>query len=287
MERNAIIMAAGTSSRFVPLSYEKPKGLLEVKGEILIERQIRQLLDAGINDIAVVVGYKAEMFQYLAEKYGVSLVYNSDYAIYNNTSSIIRVIDRLHNTFICSSDNYFSYNVFKEEAKTSYYAAQYAPGLTGEYCLTTDENDYIKEVSVGGHDAWYMIGHVYFNEAFSSRFSKFLEKDYESQETKMGYWEDVYIRHIKELPMKIRRYETSEISEFDNLDELRKFDMSYIENTRSSIIKSICSDYGWKEEQLHNFIKKKITETTLSFYFSVGKDAYIYDNTEEVKVKKI
>ena len=68
MKRNAIIMAAGTSSRFVPLSYEKPKGLLEVKGEILIERQIRQLLDAGINDIAVVVGYKAEMFQYLAEK---------------------------------------------------------------------------------------------------------------------------------------------------------------------------------------------------------------------------
>ena len=31
---NAIIMAAGTSSRFAPLSYEKPKALIEVKGEI-------------------------------------------------------------------------------------------------------------------------------------------------------------------------------------------------------------------------------------------------------------
>ena len=40
---NAIIMAAGTSSRFAPLSYEKPKSLIEVKGEVLIERQIRQL----------------------------------------------------------------------------------------------------------------------------------------------------------------------------------------------------------------------------------------------------
>ena len=39
-KRNAIIMAAGTSSRFVPLSVERPKGLLEVKGEVLIERQI-------------------------------------------------------------------------------------------------------------------------------------------------------------------------------------------------------------------------------------------------------
>ena len=39
---NAIIMAAGFSSRFAPLSYETPKGLLNVRGEIMIERQIRQ-----------------------------------------------------------------------------------------------------------------------------------------------------------------------------------------------------------------------------------------------------
>jgi dTDP-glucose pyrophosphorylase len=37
---NAIIMAAGFGSRFVPLSYETPKGLLEVFGERMIERQI-------------------------------------------------------------------------------------------------------------------------------------------------------------------------------------------------------------------------------------------------------
>lgn len=38
---NAVIMAAGMSSRFAPLSYEKPKALLQVKGDILIEREIR------------------------------------------------------------------------------------------------------------------------------------------------------------------------------------------------------------------------------------------------------
>ena len=41
---NAIIMAAGTSSRFAPLSYERPKALIEVKGEVLLERQIKQLM---------------------------------------------------------------------------------------------------------------------------------------------------------------------------------------------------------------------------------------------------
>lgn len=57
---NAVIMAAGLSSRFAPISYEKPKGLLRVRGEILIERQIKQLREAGINNITIVVGYKKE-----------------------------------------------------------------------------------------------------------------------------------------------------------------------------------------------------------------------------------
>ena len=45
---NAVIMAAGLSSRFAPISYEKPKGLLKVRGEVLIERQIEQLKAAGV-----------------------------------------------------------------------------------------------------------------------------------------------------------------------------------------------------------------------------------------------
>lgn len=40
---NAIILAAGMCSRFKPLSDTKPKAFLKVKGEILIERMIRQL----------------------------------------------------------------------------------------------------------------------------------------------------------------------------------------------------------------------------------------------------
>ena len=33
---NAVIMAAGTSARFAPLSYENPKALIEIRGESLI-----------------------------------------------------------------------------------------------------------------------------------------------------------------------------------------------------------------------------------------------------------
>ena len=113
MKRNAIILAAGTSSRFVPISFEIPKSLLKVNGEILIERQIKQLQEARIFDITIVVGYKKEMFYYLKDKYNVSIVDNGDYYIYNNTSSLMKVLDKLENTYICSSDNYFWRMKFK------------------------------------------------------------------------------------------------------------------------------------------------------------------------------
>ncbi len=53
---SAVILAAGFGSRFVPLTFETPKGLLEVFGERMIERQISQLHEAGIMDITIVVG---------------------------------------------------------------------------------------------------------------------------------------------------------------------------------------------------------------------------------------
>lgn len=286
IKRNAIIMAAGTASRFVPLSNEYPKGLLEVKGEILIERQINQLQEAGIEDITIVVGYKAEMFQYLKAKYGVDIVNNMDYYQYNNTSSIIQVIDKLSNTYICSSDNYFPKNVFLEEPTQSYYSALYAEGLTSEYCLTIDENDNITGVQVGGLNSWYMVGHVYFSSDFSEAFSKLLVKEYENEETRQGYWEDVYIRYLQQLPlMKIHRYMAHDIEEFDSIDELRLFDDSYIYDTRSSVIKSIASQLSCSESELYGFTRLKNEDNYIHFTFMRGEETYLYNDLKNKVVK--
>ena len=276
---NAIIMAAGTSSRFAPLSYEKPKGLLKVKGEILIERQIRQLQEAGIDDITLVVGYKAELFEYLADKFGVSIVMNEDYNHYNNTSSIIRVIDKLGDTFICSSDNYFPQNVFLEQSTTSYYSALYSEEDTNEYCLTVDADDNITKVRIGGGKSWYMVGHVFFNREFSEHFRRIMIAEYPNESTRLGYWEDVYIRYIDQLPkMKIHRYHPHEIEEFDSLDELRAFDAEYINNTGCKIFRNICDVLQCDEADISDIVVLKKGMTNNSFRFTCAKDdrKYVY-----------
>lgn len=196
---NAIILAAGLSSRFAPISYERPKGLLRVRGEVLIERQIEQLKAAGVTDIVVVVGYKKERFFYLEDKYGVKIVINNEYAVRNNNSSLMLVRELLGNTYICSSDNYFEENPFESHVWKAYYSAEYAEGHTDEWCLKTGTHDRIRSVEIGGENAWYMIGHVFFDKEFSTRFREILEDEYDLPQTRDKLWEDLYVEHIKEL----------------------------------------------------------------------------------------
>lgn len=66
--------------RMVPINTEMPKGLLEVNGEPLIERIIKQLHEVGIKEIYVVVGFMKEKYEYLIDEYGVELLVNADYA---------------------------------------------------------------------------------------------------------------------------------------------------------------------------------------------------------------
>uniref|UniRef100_UPI0040564D16 NTP transferase domain-containing protein n=1 Tax=Agathobacter sp. TaxID=2021311 RepID=UPI0040564D16 len=254
---NAIIMAAGLSSRFAPLSYERPKALITVKGEVLIERQIRQLREAGIKEIILVVGYRKEQFYYLADKFGVKIVENTEYETRNNNSSIYAARGYLKNSYICSADNYFSVNPFESEVEEAYYSAVYADGETKEWCLEYDSNDWITDVAIGGRDKWFMLGHVFWTEEFSRKFLSILKEIYHKPSTAGKLWESIYMEHMDELKLKIRRYGSDVIYEFDSLDELREFDESYIEDTCSEILKNCAKKLGCKEAELTHFIPLK------------------------------
>lgn len=274
---NAVIMAAGTSSRFAPLSYERPKALVDVKGEILIERQIRQLLDAGVPEIYVITGYKAEQFAYLESKFGVHMINNEAYLSRNNNSSIWTARNILRNSYICSADNYFAENPFEADVEAAYYAAVFVAGITSEWCLHEDERGYIDSVKIGGADSWVMLGHAFWDEPFTQAFLDILEKEYMIPGTAGKLWETIYLEHLDILKLKIRKYPGNKIFEFDTLDELREFDKSYIEDSKSRIIKKIASELGKKEKNIINIRTiKDHTEEAIGFLFDCGGQSYRY-----------
>lgn len=97
---NAIILAAGQGIRMIPINNSVPKALLEVNGEILIERIIEQLIESDVHDITIVVGFMEDQFHYLIDKYGVKLVFNAEYKEKNNLHSLNLVRNLINNTYI-------------------------------------------------------------------------------------------------------------------------------------------------------------------------------------------
>ena len=234
---NAVIMAAGLSKRFAPVSAYCPKGLTLVKGEILIERQIRQLQEAGITDIYVVVGYKKELFYYLRDMYDVTIVKNDQYNAKDNPESLYLVKDILRNTYICSVDNYYPANPFRLYEYKGYYSSIHVEGETNEWCIETDLRGRIHKVSIGGHDADIMLGHVYFDAAFSTQFVSLLEQLDDDSDYWHHVWEYLYIHHLDTLNLEIRKFDQYEILEFDSVDEAVAFDSEFLQYNREECLR--------------------------------------------------
>ena len=224
---NAIIMAAGMASRSFPLSRIVPKGLFKVKGQILIERQIEQLQEAGINEIIVVVGYLKDKFQYLKDKYGVVIVDNDDYYRYNNMSSLFAAQKYLKNSYICCSDNYFDVNVFQNYVYDSYYACKYMNGYANEYFVTGIDGEYITNIVKGGEDGWYTIGEAYFSKEFSSTFKRYMLAEEDTARKVM--MDDFHIRHIDELRFRLYKYTDDMVQEFDTIEDVIAYDPSFVQ----------------------------------------------------------
>ncbi|MDO4443466.1 MAG: phosphotransferase, partial [Slackia sp.] len=134
----------------------------------------------------------------------------------------------------------------------------------------------IESVTVGGADSLIMMGHVYFDRAFSNRFVDILEAEYDLPATADKLWEEIYVDHIKEFDMVARPYEEGVIHEFDSLDELRDFDPYFLRNVDSEVFDNIVAVLGCDVDDIHDVYPLKQGLTNLSCHFAVGDAEYVY-----------
>lgn len=87
-----VILAAGMAKRLRPLTDKCPKCLLAVGERTLLQRTVDAMMKAGINELVVVTGYKAEMIcDFLTAHYPsltIHFIDNPDYAHNNNIFSL-------------------------------------------------------------------------------------------------------------------------------------------------------------------------------------------------------
>lgn len=98
----AVILAAGQGTRIRSVHGEHPKCLIEVDGSTILDHQLEGLSMAGVNDIAIVVGYKKEQIishvrtKSLANNQRIHFIENSAFAITNNIYSLWLALGWLH-----------------------------------------------------------------------------------------------------------------------------------------------------------------------------------------------
>ena len=83
-----IILSAGMGSRLRPLTNDKPKCMIKLLGQTLIERQIKIFHSYGINDITIVTGYKSKV----VDIPDVNYVNNVNYETTNMNESLFRAL---------------------------------------------------------------------------------------------------------------------------------------------------------------------------------------------------
>lgn len=268
--KRAVILAAGFGMRMVPINTEIPKGLLEVRGEVLIERMIRHLHEVGITDIQVVVGFMKERYEYLIDEFQVKLVVNSEYQVKNNLHSLSKVKSSLDNTYIIPCDIWAAENPFSDFEPYSWYMVSdetsvesYVRVNRKRELVTVDEEDEGNE----------MVGLCYL----AGQEAKIVQEKLQEFSKKTSYDHEFWECTLQEknkwiIPSKV--VNAKQLIEINTYEQLRELDGNSA-NLQTDAISIIQECFAVEVDEIKNITVLKKGMTNRSFLFECRNKKYI------------
>ena len=268
--KNAIILAAGFGMRMVPINTETPKGLLEIKGERLIERTIRQLHEVGITEIYVVVGFMKEQYEYLIDEYGVELIVAPDYASKNNLHSLKMAATHLSNSYIIPCDIWCEKNPYSRNELYSWYMVSDLVDDDSTVRVNRKQELVVQKEQAGGNA---MIGICYLLEAEAAVVRERLEELGRDSRYDGAFWEETLYRKDRMI-VTARVVHAADAVEINTYEQLREID-SDSSQLQTDAIQVICEALGAQQNEVKNITVLKKGMTNRSFLFSCKDKKYI------------
>ncbi len=268
--QRAVILAAGYGMRMVPINMEMPKALLQVKGEVLIERLIRQLHEAGIQEIYVVVGFMKEAFEYLIDDYGVELVVNKNYTSSNNLHSLELAKEKLSNAYILPCDIWCRDNPFSPEELYSWYMVKQSKNSVSEVRVNRKMELIRVEKGESGNS---MLGICYMTAADALPLKRKVEELCRNPEYDQAFWEDALYENGK-MKVFARVILDDQAVEVNTYEQLRDLD-GQSEHLQSQAISTACLALHAEAKEICNISVLKKGMTNRSFLFTCRDEKYI------------
>ena len=268
--KNAIILAAGFGMRMVPINTETPKGLLEIKGERLIECTIRQLHEVGITEIYIVVGFMKEQYEYLIDEYGVDLIVAPDYTSKNNLHSLKTAADHLSNSYIIPCDIWCEKNPYSRNELYSWYMVSDLVDDDSTVRVNRKQELVVQKEQAGGNA---MIGICYLLEAEAAIVRERLEELGRDSRYDGAFWEETLYRKDRMI-VTARVVHAADAVEINTYEQLREID-SDSSQLQTDAIQVICEALGAQQDEVTNITVLKKGMTNRSFLFSCKDKKYI------------
>ena len=268
--KNAIILAAGYGIRMMPMNREVPKGLIEVNGEPLIERLIRQLHEAGIFQIDIIVGFMKEQYEYLIDEYQVNLIVNREYAQYNNLHSLALAKDRISNTYIIPCDVWCEKNPFSKRELYSWYMVT---------DLVDDESDVrvnrkLELVSVDAEKSGNaMVGIAYILEEEAEELQSQIKEMCKKKAYENVFWESALMKKGK-MYVSAKIVPSRSVYEINTYEQLRELDDTS-KQLDSDVIHLISEILACEPNELEEIEVLKKGMTNRSFMFKCRGKRFI------------
>ena len=220
----AILMAAGMGTRLRPLTLTMPKSLIDVNGMSLLERQIINLKEVGIDEIIVLTGYLHEKFDDIVKKYDLIKVINDKYDVYNNIYTMYLVREYLQDAFVIDADNYITRNFLpKVKPNTSLYYSACKENIIGEWILKYDDNGKIFGVDIGKEEDkpnYIMSGASFWTAKDGKLIAEKVEETVNKEDFRDLYWDSIAVDNLKDMEVYIEKIQSNDIFEIDSLEDL-------------------------------------------------------------------
>lgn len=219
----AILLAAGMGTRLRPLTLTTPKSLVEVNGKPMLERQIEFLKEKGIHDIIVVTGYLREKFEYLQQKYGVELVYNDKYEVYNNLYTMFLVKDYLPGAYVLEGDVYLNHNFLLENPNSSLYFSSKKLDFKNEWMLRFNQDERVVDIEIGdGRQEYILCGVSYWSQRDGQFIGNKIDEAMKEGNFANLYWDDIVKDNLNNLDVYIHKINSNDSFEIDSIEELNQ-----------------------------------------------------------------
>lgn len=268
--KRAVILAAGFGMRMVPINTETPKAFIEIDGESLIERIIKQLHAVGVNDITIVVGFMKERFDYLIDEYDVKLAVNRDYASKNNLHSLSLVKGPLDNTYIIPCDIWCNKNPFNRNELYSWYMV--SDLIDDESSVRVNRKSELSVVSEGASGN-SMVGISYLTGDVARRVEEKIKKLAADKRYEESFWEEALYDKDRMI-VNAKVVHSSEVVEINTYEQLRDLDDNS-NQLQSDAIDILSQALNVKPYEIEDITVLKKGMTNRSFLFASQGQKYI------------